>query len=60
MNENGEASAKEKKENHNTGCNDVTCCPPNKPATRTTPKVGLNDPCFCGSNRKFKKCCGRY
>jgi uncharacterized protein len=26
---------------------------------RTTPKVGRNDPCPCGSGRKFKKCCGR-
>lgn len=22
-------------------------------------KVGRNDPCPCGSNRKYKKCCGR-
>ena len=22
------------------------------------PKVGLNDPCPCGSGKKFKKCCG--
>jgi SEC-C motif-containing protein len=22
------------------------------------PKVGRNDPCPCGSGRKFKKCCG--
>lgn len=22
-------------------------------------KVGPNDPCLCGSNRKFKKCCGK-
>jgi SEC-C motif-containing protein len=22
-------------------------------------KVGLNDPCHCGSGKKFKKCCGR-
>ena len=21
------------------------------------PKVGRNDPCPCGSNKKFKKCC---
>ena len=26
--------------------------------TRETPKVGRNDPCPCGSGRKFKKCCG--
>jgi preprotein translocase subunit SecA len=22
-------------------------------------KVGRNDPCPCGSGRKYKKCCGR-
>ena len=27
------------------------------PVTRGTPKVGRNDPCPCGSGRKFKKCC---
>jgi len=25
---------------------------------RSAPKVGRNDPCPCGSGRKFKKCCG--
>lgn len=25
---------------------------------RSSPKVGRNDPCPCGSGRKFKKCCG--
>lgn len=30
-----------------------------RPETRTTgPKVGRNDPCPCGSGRKYKKCCG--
>lgn len=24
------------------------------------PKIGRNDPCPCGSGKKFKKCCGRY
>lgn len=28
-------------------------------ATRTEPKVGRNDPCHCGSGKKFKKCCGK-
>jgi preprotein translocase subunit SecA len=23
-----------------------------------TPKVGRNDPCPCGSGKKYKKCCG--
>jgi uncharacterized protein len=27
-------------------------------ARREQPKVGRNDPCPCGSGRKFKKCCG--
>ncbi|MGN0729064.1 preprotein translocase subunit SecA [Treponema sp.] len=27
--------------------------------TRSTPKVGRNDPCPCGSGKKFKNCCGR-
>ncbi len=28
------------------------------PALREAPKVGRNDPCPCGSGKKFKKCCG--
>jgi hypothetical protein len=31
---------------------------PAEPIRRTTPHVGRNDPCPCGSRRKFKKCCG--
>ncbi|MCB1865930.1 MAG: SEC-C domain-containing protein [Chromatiales bacterium] len=27
--------------------------------TRETPKVGRNDPCPCGSGKKYKKCCGQ-
>jgi len=27
------------------------------PIRRTEPKVGRNDPCPCGSGKKFKKCC---
>ena len=26
---------------------------------RTAPKVGRNDPCTCGSGKKYKNCCGR-
>jgi preprotein translocase subunit SecA len=29
------------------------------PARRDGQKVGRNDPCPCGSGRKYKKCCGR-
>lgn len=28
------------------------------PLRRANPKVGRNDPCSCGSGKKFKKCCG--
>ncbi len=28
------------------------------PAMRSEPKVGRNDPCTCGSGKKYKKCCG--
>ena len=26
---------------------------------RTTPKIGRNDPCPCGSGKKYKHCCGK-
>lgn len=29
-----------------------------QPYTRPEPKVGRNDPCPCGSGKKYKKCCG--
>ncbi len=29
------------------------------PLKRELPKVGRNDPCPCGSGKKFKSCCGR-
>ncbi|MGC9454427.1 MAG: preprotein translocase subunit SecA [Phycisphaerae bacterium] len=34
---------------------------PKRPQTivREQPKVGRNDPCPCGSGKKYKKCCGR-
>jgi preprotein translocase subunit SecA len=30
-----------------------------RPVTREEDKVGRNDPCPCGSGKKYKKCCGR-
>ncbi|MCB1182955.1 preprotein translocase subunit SecA [bacterium] len=33
--------------------------PARRPQERAEPKVGRNDPCPCGSGRKFKKCCGQ-
>jgi len=30
-----------------------------RPPAPASPKVGRNDPCPCGSGKKFKRCCGR-
>jgi preprotein translocase subunit SecA len=30
-----------------------------KTVVRNNPKVGRNEPCPCGSGKKYKKCCGR-
>ena len=30
-----------------------------KTVRRAEPKVGRNDPCPCGSGKKYKHCCGR-
>ena len=31
----------------------------NQPIVNTEPKIGRNDPCTCGSGKKYKNCCGR-
>ncbi len=31
---------------------------PSEPFRRSDPRIGRNDPCHCGSGKKFKKCCG--
>lgn len=33
--------------------------PPQEPFAHGAPKLGRNDPCFCGSGKKFKKCHGK-
>ncbi|MEG1788855.1 MAG: YchJ family protein [Kiritimatiellia bacterium] len=30
-----------------------------QPIHRETPRIGRNDPCPCGSGKKYKKCCGK-
>ena len=30
-----------------------------EPIVKTEPKVGRNDPCPCGSGKKYKNCCGK-
>lgn len=40
---------------------DIYLTPPTivKPKpVKVTPKPGRNDPCSCGSGKKYKKCCG--
>ncbi len=33
--------------------------PAEKPFTRNKPKIGRNEPCPCGSGKKYKQCHGR-
>ena len=33
-------------------------CGHNYTYRRAEPKIGRNDPCPCGSGKKYKKCCG--
>lgn len=32
---------------------------PQAPVVRQGDKIGRNDPCSCGSEKKYKKCCGK-
>ncbi len=32
---------------------------PTRPVRRENPKIGRNDPCHCGSGKKYKHCCGK-
>lgn len=38
--------------------NDLNFLKDNQVISVTAPKAGRNDPCPCGSGKKFKKCCG--
>ena len=40
-------------------CSNTSCCPPQGTVKREQPKIGRNDPCLCGSEKKYKKCCGK-
>jgi len=42
-----------------TGRNVHRHAPPQKPFVHGAPKLGRNDPCSCGSGKKYKKCHGR-
>lgn len=41
------------------GWNAAENVPVQMPYKRETPKIGRNDPCPCGSGKKYKKCCGK-
>jgi uncharacterized protein YecA (UPF0149 family) len=43
---------------HGPDCNHDHDHGPATPYRRAEPKPGRNDPCACGSGRKFKKCHG--
>jgi uncharacterized protein YecA (UPF0149 family) len=43
---------------HGPDCNHEHHHAPSEPYQRAEPKLGRNDPCFCGSGRKYKKCHG--
>jgi preprotein translocase subunit SecA len=42
-----------------SGGGDGSPPPKKKPIRRSENKVGRNEPCPCGSGKKYKKCCGR-
>ena len=42
-----------------TGTNKDDSAGPKKPVQRKEDKVYPNDPCPCGSGKKYKQCCGR-
>lgn len=41
------------------GSPEPAAAPATAPVRRQTPKVGRNDPCPCGSGKKYKHCCGK-
>lgn len=43
---------------HGPDCDHDHHHPVQAPVRREGAKVGRNDPCACGSGKKFKKCCG--
>jgi hypothetical protein len=51
------AAAKQRREAEPRGASSCEYLP--APIVRQSPKVRRNDPCTCGSGKKYKKCCGR-
>jgi len=44
---------------HDHGPFDPNLLMKRQPVYRTEPKIGRNDPCPCGSGKKYKKCHGQ-
>ena len=42
---------------HDENCNHGHHHHMHMPYERHMPKLGRNDPCICGSGKKYKKCC---
>jgi predicted aspartyl protease len=40
-------------------CIDFVAQPYKEKPFKTSPKIGRNDPCPCGSGKKYKNCCGK-
>jgi preprotein translocase subunit SecA len=41
------------------GEDDTPLPPPVQPIHKDNQEIGRNDPCPCGSGKKYKKCCGK-
>ena len=49
----------EAKLNLNSNATPNTSAPNRTPVVNNEPQVGRNDPCPCGSGKKYKQCCGK-
>jgi hypothetical protein len=47
----------EEDQDYDHDCDDPHCGHEGVTVRRESPKVGRNDPCPCGSGKKYKKCC---
>jgi hypothetical protein len=52
------SSATTASDQHSLAKPDYSFPPVTEPVRRSEERVGRNDPCPCGSGKKFKKCCG--
>ena len=46
-------------ESQQSAVEEITPTVPQQPIRREGAKIGRNDPCPCGSGKKYKHCCGR-